>query len=77
MAREIPLYPVPSVVHNAPGVTRDPTRHTKAPVHRWEGLEPESRLAGPCLVESEHTTLAVPDGWTFYMEPNGWAHLMR
>ena len=38
-------------------------------------LTPENRLPGPCLVESEFVTLAIPPGWTFTLEPNGWMHL--
>ncbi len=45
-------------------------------VHRLEALSGESQLEGPCLVESEFTTLAVPAGFGLYVEPNGWM-LMR
>jgi N-methylhydantoinase A/acetophenone carboxylase len=38
-------------------------------------LAAETRLPGPCLVESEFATLAIPPGWTFTLEPNGWMHL--
>ena len=40
-----------------------------------EALVAEARLGGPCLVESEFATLAIPPGWTFTLEPNGWMHL--
>ena len=40
-----------------------------------EALAADTRLPGPCLVESQFTTLAVPPGWTFTLEPNGWMHL--
>ncbi len=40
-----------------------------------EALAAEARLPGPCLVESEFATLAVPPGWTFTLESNGWMHL--
>jgi N-methylhydantoinase A/oxoprolinase/acetone carboxylase beta subunit len=46
-------------------------------VYRLEGLGPEARLDGPCLVESELTTLAVPPGWTFLLSPDGWSQLLR
>jgi N-methylhydantoinase A/oxoprolinase/acetone carboxylase beta subunit len=44
-------------------------------VHGLEALAPDARLPGPCLVESQFATLAVPPGWTFLLEPNGWMHL--
>jgi N-methylhydantoinase A/oxoprolinase/acetone carboxylase beta subunit len=44
-------------------------------VFRLEGLGGESHLCGPCLVESQFTTLAVPPGWSFLLEPSGWMHL--
>jgi N-methylhydantoinase A/acetophenone carboxylase len=44
-------------------------------VFSLEALAAETRLPGPCLVESEFATLAIPPGWTFNLEPNGWMHL--
>jgi N-methylhydantoinase A len=44
-------------------------------VHSPDGLAAGSSVPGPCLIESQLATLAVPPGWTFTMEPNGWMHL--
>jgi N-methylhydantoinase A/oxoprolinase/acetone carboxylase beta subunit len=44
-------------------------------VFSLDDLTVDHRLPGPCLVESEFATLAVPPGWTFTLEPNGWMHL--
>jgi N-methylhydantoinase A/oxoprolinase/acetone carboxylase beta subunit len=50
-------------------------RQRTTAVFSLEALAAEARLPGPCLVESEFATLAVPPGWTFTLEPNGWMHL--
>jgi hypothetical protein len=44
-------------------------------VFALEALTPENRVSGPCLVESRFATIAVPPGWTFTLETNGWMHL--
>jgi N-methylhydantoinase A/acetophenone carboxylase len=54
----------------APGERERPTA-----VFSLDALAAETRLPGPCLVESEFATLAVPPDWTFTLEPNGWMHL--
>jgi N-methylhydantoinase A len=46
-------------------------------VFSLDAIAAETRLPGPCLVENHLTTLAVPPGWTFTLEPNGWMHLHR
>jgi N-methylhydantoinase A len=50
-------------------------RERATAVFSLDVLAAETRLPGPCLVESEFATLAVPPGWTFTLEPNGWMHL--
>ena len=50
-------------------------RERPTAVFSLDALAAETRLPGPCLVESEFATLAVPPGWTFTLEPNGWMHL--
>jgi len=50
-------------------------REQATAVFSLAALAAETRLPGPCLVESEFATLAVPPGWTFTLEPNGWMHL--
>jgi N-methylhydantoinase A/oxoprolinase/acetone carboxylase beta subunit len=32
----------------------------ETPVHAWEALAPGTTLPGPCIVESDETTVAVP-----------------
>jgi len=45
-------------------------------VFSLDALARETRLPGPCLVESRFATLAVPPGWNFTLEPtNQWMHL--
>jgi N-methylhydantoinase A/acetophenone carboxylase len=50
-------------------------RERPTAVFSLEALAPGTNLPGPCLVESQFATLAVPFGWTFTLEPNGWMHL--
>ena len=40
-----------------------------------DALAADQGLPGPCLVEGEFATLAVPPGWTFTVERNGWMNL--
>lgn len=48
--------------------------HTTA-VFSLDALAADQGLPGPCLVEGEFATLAVPPGWTFTVERNGWMNL--
>ena len=50
-------------------------RERPTAVFSVDALAAETRLPGPCLVESEFASLAVPPGWTFTLEPNGWMNL--
>ena len=50
-------------------------RERPTAVFSLDALAAETRLPGPCLVESEFASLAVPPGWTFTLEPNGWMNL--
>jgi N-methylhydantoinase A len=49
-----------------------PGAELRAPVFGWEALEVGTRLEGPCLVESEHTTVEVPSGWRLEISEGGW-----
>jgi N-methylhydantoinase A/oxoprolinase/acetone carboxylase beta subunit len=50
-------------------------RERPTAVFALAALGADTRLPGPCLVESAFATIAVPHDWTFTLEPNGWMHL--
>jgi N-methylhydantoinase A/oxoprolinase/acetone carboxylase beta subunit len=52
-------------------------REQATAVFSLAALIAESRLPGPCLVDSQYATLAVPPGWALTLEANGWMHLHR
>jgi N-methylhydantoinase A len=47
----------------------------KARIYRWELLQPEARVTGCALLESENSTYFVPEGWSLTMDRFGNAQL--
>lgn len=46
-------------------------RHRDCPVFRWDDIAAAQRLCGPCLVESDQTTVVVYPGQALRMLPDG------
>ncbi|HEY8290821.1 MAG TPA: hydantoinase/oxoprolinase family protein, partial [Acetobacteraceae bacterium] len=50
---------------------------TATPVHWRDGLAPETRLAGPAVIEALDSTTVVPPGWSARVDALGYLRLTR